>query len=67
MVKTLKQKKTRMVNFKLTEDQYAALQKIADVHADGNMSSLLRRWIIGAEKQLPADPKASRPRPLSPV
>lgn len=63
MVKTLKQKKTRMVNFKLTDDQYEALQKIADVHADGNMSSLLRRWIVGAEKQLVQAKESRRPQP----
>jgi len=52
MVKTLKQKKCKMVNFKMTMDQYEALQKIADIHADGNMSSLLRRWIMGAQKDI---------------
>jgi hypothetical protein len=52
MVKTLSQKKYKMVNFKLTEEQYRALQEIADLQADGNMSSLLRRWIIGAKKML---------------
>jgi len=56
MVKTLDQKKTRIVNFKLTEDQYLTLQRVAaaDAHSEGNVSSLLRRWILGAQKALDA-------------
>lgn len=52
MVKALKRAKTKIVNFKLTEEQYEVLQRIADARADGNMSSLIRRWIRGAELQL---------------
>jgi hypothetical protein len=50
----LSQKKSKLVNFKLTPEQYDSLNRVAKVLTGGNKSSLLRRWIIGAEKSLNA-------------
>jgi hypothetical protein len=63
--------KTRMVNFKVTEDQFTILQRAAEVYAYGNMSLLLRKWILGAKAEMelrdkvaPGPPRGELQRPM---
>lgn len=43
--------RTKMVNFRVTEQEYSELQKAADILSDGNLSELLRRYVIGTHDE----------------
>lgn len=45
MVKTIKQLKTKLVNFKVTDQLFQKLQSLADNHEEGNVSVYLRKLI----------------------
>lgn len=56
MVKTVNRPlKTKLVNIKLTDEQYEDLQMIALAEGDGNMSSVVRRWIIKEIRRLESE------------
>lgn len=42
--------RTKMVNFRVTEKEYSELQQAADQLLDGNLSQLIRNYVLGTHK-----------------
>ena len=43
-------KRTQVVNFRLTEEELQDLQRAANRLTDGNLSELLRRYVLGTQR-----------------